>query len=143
MQNRPHTRRYRPAALTLAYLLAVSASAQLRVTEWNVTNYSSGRVNAFQTAFYDRFQGRSMSPDVVVGQEFLSNSGVQNFLAILNTAPDSPGDWVAAPFRNGPDTDNAFFYRTSKVTFLGVTTVSRGGGAPDDRRLRRQLTLRR
>lgn len=118
------------------------ARGQLRVATWNVTNYSSGRVAAFQTSIYDEFDGRSMSPDVIIGQEFLSQSGVDNFLDLLNTAAGSPGDWAAGPFINGPDTDNAFFYRTSKVTFLGVTTVSEGGSAPNHPRDVQRYDLR-
>lgn len=48
----------------------------------------------------------------------------------MNTAPGSPGDWAAAPFWNGPDTDSAFFYRSTKVSFLGATIVSPGGKTP-------------
>ncbi len=119
------------AACALGCALAPVASAQLRVVTWNVTNYTSGRVADFQTAIYSEFDGRSMSPDVFIGQEFLSQTGVNNFLSILNTAPGSPGDWAAAPFVNGPDTDNAFFYRTSKVSFLGHTVVSTGSVSPN------------
>ena len=121
----------RLAAKALTCLLTSTAFAQLRVAEWNVTNYSSGRINAFQTAVYGEFEGRTLSPDIIVAQEFLSGAGVQNFLGILNNAPASPGDWAAAPFINGPDTDNAFFYRTSKIVFLAVTTISRGGSSPN------------
>jgi len=95
-----------------------------------VTNYSSGRVAVFQTAIYDKFEGRSLAPDVIIAQEFLSANGLANFLNLLNSAAGSPGDWAAAPYIDGRDTDNAFFYRTSKVTFLGVTTVSEGGPSP-------------
>lgn len=124
------------SGLWLACRIAAGAWAtcvawgQLRVAEWNVTNYSSGRVAAFQTAIYGQFQGRSMAPDVIVGQEFESAAGVMNFLGLLNSAPGSPGDWAAAPYVNGPDTNNAFFYRTTRVRFLGVTTVSWGGPPP-------------
>ncbi len=107
------------------------AVAQLRVATWNVTNYSSGRVAAFQTAIYGTHQGRSLAPDVLIGQEFLSQTGVNNFLGILNTAPGSPGDWAAAGFFNGPNTDNAVFYRTSKITLLGATTIALGGTTPN------------
>jgi hypothetical protein len=96
-----------------------------------VTNYSGGRVSDFQTAFYGEFDLRSLSPDVILGQEFISATGVAQFQSLLNSAPGSPGDWAAAPFVNGPDTNNAFFYRTSKVELLGVTTVSTGGSPPD------------
>jgi hypothetical protein len=114
----------------LAAALAGPALAQLRVAEWNVTNYSQGRVADFKTALYGAFDGRSLAPDILIGQEFLSQAGVDNFLSILNTAPGSPGDWKAAPFFNGPDTDSAFFYRDSKVTFIAATIVSPGGNAP-------------
>jgi hypothetical protein len=118
------------------------ALGQLRVAEWNVTNYSSGRVADFQTSIYGQFQGRSMSPDILICQEFLSAAGVTNFLNILNTASGGPGDWAAAPFLDGPDTDNAFFYRTSKVDFLGVTTVSVGGLSPQPPRNTERYDIR-
>lgn len=114
-----------------------SRAAELRVATWNVTNYSSGRVAVFQTAIYGTYEGRSLAPDVLVGQEFLSATGVTNFLAILNTAPGSPGDWAAADFVNGPDTDSAFFYRMGVVELAtdlspnGVTVVATGGYAPN------------
>jgi hypothetical protein len=121
------------AGALLAFGGAGSVGAQLRIVEWNVTNYASGRVAAFGTSIYgvNGANGLSMRPDVIIGQEFLSASGVSNFLNILNTAPGSPGDWAAAPFINGNDTDNAFFYRTSKVNFLGVTVVAVGGASPN------------
>lgn len=91
------------AALCLVSAISATASADadgLRVATWNVTNYSSGRIAAFSNAIYAEFEGRSMSPDIIIGQEFLSQSGVNNFLNILNTAPGSPGDWAAGPFVN-------------------------------------------
>lgn len=119
------------AAVVAGALSPTAARGQLRVATWNVTNYSGGRVAAFQTSFYDEFEGRSMSPDVIIGQEFISQSGVNSFLNLLNSDPASPGDWAAAPFIDGRDTDSAFFYRTSKVTFLGVTVVAQGGPSPN------------
>ena len=115
----------------LALILAAgTASAQLRVVNWNVTNYSSGRIAEFSTAIYGQvptglaLQGQSMSPDIFIGEEFLSQTGVNNFLTILNTAAGSPGDWAAAPFIDGPDTDSAFFYRTSKVDYKATVIIS-------------------
>ncbi len=71
-----------------------------------------------------------MNPDAIIGQEFLSQAGVTAFLSALNTAPGSSGNWAAAAFLNGPDTDSAFFYRTDRLEFLGTTTIATGGGAP-------------
>lgn len=117
-----------------AVALSPWASAQLRIVNWNVTNYSSGRVAAFQTAIYGTFEGRSMAPDILVGQEFLTAASLTAFTNLLNTAPGSPGDWVAAPFIDGPDTERALFYRTSRVRFLRVTTIATGGTAPNQPR---------
>jgi len=126
--------RTRHALLILLATAALAAPALgdgLRVVTWNITNYSGGRNAAFETAVYGEFEGRSMSPDIIAAQELLSQAGVNALLSILNNAPGSPGDWAAANFINGNDTDNGFFYRTSRVTFLGQTVVSVGSGAPN------------
>lgn len=126
----------------VALLLSLAANvpalaANIRVASWNVTNYSSGRSLEFQTAIYGQFNGRSLAPDILIGQEFLSATAVASFLSILNTAPGSPGDWSAAPFVDGPDTDSAFFYRTTAATLAadlspsGVTVVAAGGVSPN------------
>jgi len=120
-----------PAMIAAAAGLSTAAQAQLRITEWNVSNYSSGRVSEFQTSIYGQFQGRSMSPDIMICQEFISASAVAAFLSILNTAAGSPGDWAAAPFINGNDSDNAFFYRTSRAQFLGATVVMVGSSSTE------------
>jgi len=81
----------------LALILAAgTASAQLRVVNWNVTNYASGRIAEFSTAIYGvvpsplALQGQSMAPDIFIGEEFTSQTAVNNFLSILNTAAGSP-----------------------------------------------------
>jgi len=111
-----------------------SAADGLRIASWNISNYSGGRTSQLETAIYAEFQGRSMDPDVFVAQEVLSSFAASALLDILNTAPGSPGDWAGAPFINGPDTDNAMFYRTSKVQFLGQAVLPADGvsGSPRD-----------
>ena len=106
----------------------------LRVASWNISNYSGGRQNDLWNAIYAQFEGRSMNPDILVCQEMLSQSAVNSLKSILNSAPGSPGDWQAGTFINGPDTDNAVFYRTSRVEFLGVTVLPADGtsGSPRD-----------
>ncbi|MCA9243131.1 MAG: hypothetical protein KDA32_04190 [Phycisphaerales bacterium] len=118
-------------ATALVCALVSPSLAQLRVVTWNISNYSGGNASNVETAVYGVFEGRSMSPDVFICQEFLSASASNSFLSILNAAPGSPGDWAAAPFINGPDTDSAFFYRTSRVLFKGVTVVATGGTSPN------------
>ncbi len=115
---------------------ATIAQAQLRVVNWNVTNYNTtsfgGRDADFQTAIYGvvpvglPLAGKSMAPDIFVGEEFISLASVMHFRDILNSAPGSPGDWARATFIDGTDTDDAFFYRTSKVQLVGVTIIALG-----------------
>lgn len=122
--------------VSAAVFLASAASADdgLRVAAWNISNYSGGRVTELSNSFYAEFEGRSMSPDVLVCQEILSQAAANGLLSILNTAPGSPGDWAAGPFVNGLDSDNALFYRTTRASFLGMTTLPADGtsGAPRD-----------
>ena len=121
------------AALGLITTQAAAVDG-LRIVAWNISNYNGGRQADIWNAVYAQFQGRSLSPDVFVLQEVLSQSGVNAFVSILNSAPGSPGDWAAGPFVNGPDTDNALFYRTSRIEFLGMTILPADGtsGAPRD-----------
>ena len=125
--------RFRPlvARLALAAVVSSSAAAQLRIVAWNISNYSGGRTSAIHASVYAEFEGRSMSPDVFVLQEFLSQGAVDQFVAALNSAPGSPGDWAGAVFVNGPDTDSAFAYRTGKVQLVDTVLVATGGGAPN------------
>lgn len=105
---------------------AVSISqAQLRVATWNITNYTSGRTAAFQTAIFSSFEGRSMNPDVLVVQEIKGTTGVNNFLNLLNSAPGQAGQWAAGtPFISTGDSDSAMFYRKSKVDFVALANIS-------------------
>jgi hypothetical protein len=119
------------AAVLAAGCLIPAAHAQLRVATWNISNYSGGRTTAIQTVVYGSFEGRSMSPDVIAAQEILSAAANTAFLAALNTAPGSPGDWAAAPFVDGADTDAGLYYRTSKATLIGNRTWTIAVGSSD------------
>ena len=120
------------AASPLAARAQITSPGTLRIATWNVTDYtatSTSRDADFKTAIYGAYQGRALTPDVLLGQEFHDATAVSNFVALLNTAPGSPGDWNAAPFINGPDTDSTFFHRTSRVAYQATTLVSAGSSA--------------
>jgi hypothetical protein len=119
------------AALAAGCALSTTAIAQIRVVAWNISNYAGGRTADIQTVVYGQFEGRSMSPDVIAAQEILSNAADAAFLAALNTAPGSPGDWARAPFVDGPDTDAGLYYRTSKLTLIGNRTWVVAAGSSD------------
>lgn len=128
--------RLRAAAALAVFTLAGVASAQLRVATWNisnwgVTNVNDARSNAVKTVVHGVFNGRSMSPDVILVQEITSANALTTLRNALNQAAGSPGDWASAPFLSSPDTSYGFLYRTSRVQFLSTTTVSVGGNAPE------------
>jgi len=115
----PEAIRTRFARVAVA-VLAIAATAvpahALRLVDYNVTNYPS--VLAGKRSGYFQTILAPLSADVVSVQEMQSQAGVDTFLTnVLNTL--EPGQWVAAPFINGNDTDNALFYKPAKVQFLG------------------------
>ncbi len=138
-------------ALGIAALLSAGslAHAQVRIAQWNITNWSTSSVAArgesFKTAIYGVApNGEQMAPDIMIIQEIIQGgtpgsypisaaytttgqASVNAFLNLLNTAPGSPGDWAAAAYvPTQGDTGNALFYRTSKVSHLSTTTLGCG-----------------
>jgi endonuclease/exonuclease/phosphatase family metal-dependent hydrolase len=125
------TRRLRVLSLLLATGATAFAAAQdLRVVTWNLSNYNGGRTADIQNVLFGSFEGRRVAPDVVVVQEVMNAAAATSFLSALNTAPGGFTDWASATFVNGNDTDNAFFYRTSKATLGGQSVISTGGADP-------------
>src|SRR6185295_18177875 len=70
---------------------------------------------------YYRTVLQPLAADIVVAGEMTSQAGVNEFLgSVLNTL--EPGQWAAAPFVDGNDTDNAIFYKPAKVQFLAQSS---------------------
>ncbi len=116
---------FRALSLAFGFGLTAMSFSQLRVATWNITNYTSGRDVAFQTAIFSAFSGRSFNPDVLVAQELKGTVGINNFLNILNSAPGQAGQWAfGTPYLTTGDTDSAMFYRKSKVDFIGLSNIS-------------------
>jgi len=133
--SRPTAVRASALSFAVAVLVAISpAAGQLRVATWNVTNYyGTDRAADIQTVMYGTFEGRSLAPDIILVQEFMSASAMTTFRDLLNTAPGSPGDWDGR-WVNGPSGQpegSAFFFRTSKVIYQGYLIVSQGGSPPN------------
>jgi endonuclease/exonuclease/phosphatase family metal-dependent hydrolase len=108
-------------AFAVALLVVVTAPAAdaLRIVNYNILNYPGTSATQRNPRF--RTILGPLSADVVVVQEITSQAGVNSFLTnVLNTL--EPGQWAAAPFIDGNDTDNALFYKPSKVTLLETLT---------------------
>ncbi|MFI4915923.1 MAG: GC-type dockerin domain-anchored protein [Phycisphaerales bacterium JB060] len=120
-------------AMVVVLLAATPALAQLRVATWNLTNFNgtdADRNAAMRTALFDAFEGRSLRPDVLVVQEVTGEASALRLPGILNADPRGGQDWALAPFIDGPTTDSALLYRTSRATILDTVIASPGGPAP-------------
>ncbi|MEQ8845618.1 MAG: GC-type dockerin domain-anchored protein [Phycisphaerales bacterium] len=116
-----------------ASLAAAPALAQLRVATWNLTNFDgvdAGRNAALRTALFDEFEGRSLRPDILVLQEVTGEVAASRLPAILNADPRGGQDWALAEFIDGPNTDHALVYRTSRASVREVRVAVAGGGPP-------------
>ena len=108
----------------------------LRVATWNISDYrGTNRAADIANVVYGTFEGRSMSPDVIMAQEIESPSAADAFLAVLNGAGVAT-DWKASytnltgASASMRANDQVVFYRTSKVSVglptevLGTTSTS-------------------
>lgn len=105
------------SAVVLAACLVTPAQA-LRIVNYNVTNYpgSAARLASRQPSY--RTILAPLEADVFVAQEVQSQIGVDSLLTnVLNVI--EPGEWAAAPFTNGNDTNNALFYKPARVQLAG------------------------
>lgn len=107
--------------LLLALAGASLASAgELTFVDWNVLNFPGSYLTV--RAPYFRQVIEAMDPDVIVGQEFLGVSGPNEFMdEVLEMV--HPGEWEAASFHDGYDTDNALFIRNACVEEVGYGWV--------------------
>lgn len=107
--------------IALAFMAsATPTSGAVRLMNYNMLNWS-GASGAARTGHMLSVT-RGVGPDLVVGQELIDQAGVDLFRdSVLNWL--EPGEWVAAPFDNGPDSDNALWYKPAKWTYLGKKEI--------------------
>jgi endonuclease/exonuclease/phosphatase family metal-dependent hydrolase len=115
-------RRLAGVLLVLAALMAapVPASA-VRVCTYNVLNFP-GTTGTARTPYF-RTVIEELDADVLIVQEMISQTGVNLFLNnVMNYS--TPGLYAAGPFVNGPDTDNAIFYKPAVVELVSHSEIS-------------------
>jgi endonuclease/exonuclease/phosphatase family metal-dependent hydrolase len=95
----------------LAALLSAAPAWGVKVCSYNVLNWPDDYLTRgpyFATIMAE------IDPDVIVLQEVDSQTGVNRFRTnVLDVF--APGEYWQMPFVNGPDTDNACFYKTAVV----------------------------
>ncbi len=92
----------------------------LRIATYNILNYP-GSTSATRNPEFRKVI-HTLSPDLLVVQELVSAAGQNEFLTnVLNLY--TPDLYTAAPFNDGPDTDNGLFYKPSKWEFISATYI--------------------
>ncbi|MDK9699858.1 MAG: T9SS type A sorting domain-containing protein [bacterium] len=111
--------------LCVSSLFAVSSSfAQradtIRVMAYNILNYPGS--DGAARAVYLRKTLNAADIDILVAGEVISYAGV---VLVRDNALNAYGgtDWAYAPFVDGRDTDAGFFYRQSKLVYMGMETI--------------------
>ena len=107
--------------LTLAgQSLCAQTNDTVRVMTYNLLNYP-GNNSATRNPEFRKIL-HYVNPDILVVQEMISAAGVSGFLSnVLNSG--QPGTYASAPFMDGPDTDNALFYKPSLFSLIHTTVL--------------------
>ena len=88
----------------------------VKIMGYNLLNYSAGEA---RNVYFKKTLSYT-SPDVLSVCEILSEAAMNDMLVnVLNA--NSPGLYSAGTFLDGPDTDNAIFYKSSKFTYVSNT----------------------
>ncbi|HKQ47705.1 MAG TPA: DUF5689 domain-containing protein [Phycisphaerae bacterium] len=97
----------------------LGAPTGTRIVTYNLLNYSgsSARNAAFKKLT------NAMQADVIIAQEVNGSGGASGFLTNVLNAADGPGGYAMAEFTDGPDTDNALYYRTIKLDYTNGNHV--------------------
>jgi endonuclease/exonuclease/phosphatase family metal-dependent hydrolase len=104
--------------LLLFFTLQLSAQEKAIIMTYNVLNYP-GSTSTIRNPEFKKIIDE-VQPDILVVQEILSQSGVDEFLSDVLTS----SNYSAGTFINGSDTDNAIFYNDSLFTFLSNIPIS-------------------
>jgi endonuclease/exonuclease/phosphatase family metal-dependent hydrolase len=116
VHSRPQLVRHLKFLVLLLALLDLAAGAPLRITTYNILNFPEAL--GFQRLDELRSVLDFVSPDIIVVQEIQSQEGVYLFLD--SVMRNVNGGFSSAPFNDGPDTDNALFYRSDRFDYIGA-----------------------
>jgi len=117
----------KPFVISLtAFFILISFSSttysqnQIRIMTYNLLNYPNTDTNIRNPHF--RTVLSNTDPDILVVNEINTQTGVNDFLKnVLNYSSVS---YSAGTYINGPDSDNAIFYKTAKVNFISNVRIA-------------------
>ncbi|MFN8180038.1 MAG: FlgD immunoglobulin-like domain containing protein [bacterium] len=109
----------RNVGLALAIVLSAAPAFALRVMDYNPLNYNG---TTGRDAYYRRILA-NVQPDILVLEEIATDQAAVNAFKTNVLEVVNPGQWIAGPFTNGPDTDAAIFYRASACSLVAYVTI--------------------
>ena len=107
--------------IIIVFIVSIACYAQneYKVMSYNLLNYP-GSDSAIRNPYFRTVIAYTI-PDILVVQEILSQAGVDGFVNnVLNVASSG---YASGIFLDGPDTDNAIFYKTASFTFLANNPI--------------------
>jgi len=93
-----------------------------RIMTWNLLNYSGGATSDHKNAYKQVVN--HVLPDILVAQEVVGSVGANDFLNTILNGTGGPGGYAMAQFVDGPDSDNALYYRTDTITYTTGNIVT-------------------
>ncbi len=108
--------------LTILLLSAtfIHSQERVKIATYNILNYPNNTATKnpkFQLIMNE------MNPDILVVQEILSQSAVNEFLNEVLSDEFGAGDFI-----NGPDTDNAIYFKDSLFQFISTEFIAPSQG---------------
>ncbi len=124
LKNNPPGRFFKSLLIFTNLVIAILYAEQIKVATYNILNFPQSY--GFQRLDDFRIIMDYLKPDMLVVQEMESEIGVNLFLdSVLNYKEPK---FSACEFHDGPDTDNALFYRNDKISLVNafyLSTVNR------------------
>lgn len=91
-----------------------------KIMSYNALNYPGSTATERNPYFATVIS--NANPDILVMQEMTSQTGVNGFLT--NVLIPINSNYTAGTFLDGPDTDNAIFFKSDLFTFISNTAIS-------------------
>ena len=104
---------------TVTTASGITDEHEFKIMTYNILNYPNNDTTIRNPYF--RTIINETEPDILVVQEIISQGSVNGFLNnVLNI---SASGYASGLFINGPDTDNAIFYKTNVFEFISTTPI--------------------
>jgi endonuclease/exonuclease/phosphatase family metal-dependent hydrolase len=112
------------STLMLIYCLPTMAQQPIKLMTYNLLNYPNGSALTSDTTIRNaayRITMQAAQPDILVVEEMNSPIGVNIILnSVLNV---NQATYSAGTFNDGPDSDNAIFFKSNLFSFVSNTPI--------------------